>query len=311
MRKTIARRQFLKTAGAGAFTSLAPRVLASSAAQITSGSVSPSKIARLFAGCCAYSYGNELKAGEMTLEDVIHKAVELQVESVDMTTYYLKSVEPSYLYSLRHLAYRNAVAFSGVACGVSMAEADPARRAENVSAIKKWVDVTDRLGAAHLRVFAGTLPPGATTRQAMDWVVETMKPACEYSAQRGIMLGLEDHPGVAETASACLEVMQRVDSPYAGINLDITHFVPTPSEDHYAQIASCIPYATHVHIRERFDDETPIDLDRVWQLFAHAGYKGYVSAEYDNRFAKDKDSRTAVPNLIAKIRALCKKYSDT
>jgi hypothetical protein len=30
-------------------------------------------------------------------------------------------------------------------------------------------------------------------QQAIDWSVETMKAACDYSAEKGMMLGLEDH----------------------------------------------------------------------------------------------------------------------
>ena len=138
-----------------------------------------------------------------------------------------------------------------------------------------------------------------------------MKAACDYSGQKGIMLGVEDHPGISQSADVCLEIMHRVNSPYAGINLDITHFIPTPTEDAYAQIAACIPYATNVHIRDRFDDRTPIDMDRVWRLFAQAGFKGYMSAEYDSHFASDVDPSTGIPKLIAEIRALCKKYSST
>jgi sugar phosphate isomerase/epimerase len=100
--------------------------------------------------------------------------------------------------------------------------------------------------------------------------------------------------------------MQRINSPYAGINLDITHFVPTPTEDAYAQIEACLPYATNTHIRDLFDDGSPIDLDRVWKLFADAGFKGFMSAEYE---AKGEDAAIGVPKLVEKIRALCKKYS--
>ena len=97
-----------------------------------------------------------------------------------------------------------------------------------------------------------------------------------------------------------------MDSPYAGINLDITNFVPSPTADEYAQIAACIPYATHTHIRERFSSSgKPVYLDRVWKLFANGGYKGYMSAEYEG----NEDPATAVPKLIAQIRNLCQKYS--
>ena len=310
MPNKLGRRKFLQTAMIGV-AGAGIDLLGHSTANAAPVDTDPykSKMPRLFSGCCAYSYGAALTHGAMTLEDFILKAVELQIDAVDMTAYYLKSTDPGYLVGLRHLAYKNAVAFSGSACGVSMVQADAGKRADSLAQIKKWVDVTDLLGASHLRVFAGKLPSGATLQQAIGWVVETMKAATDYSGQKGITLGLEDHQGVSQNADVCLEVMHRVDSPYAGINLDITHFLPTATQDSYAQIAACIPYATNTHIRDHFDDHTPIDMDRVWQLFAKAGFKGYMSAEYEAAFEGNEDASVGVPKLTSKIRALCQKYS--
>jgi sugar phosphate isomerase/epimerase len=288
------------------------RFLAAGAAALTAAGANPAdaappeKLPRLFPGCCAYSYRKFLQHGPMTMEDFIRRAVTLRIDGVDMTGYYYKSREPAYLASLRNLAYRNGVAFSGAACGVSMVNADAAARKQALADIKEWVDATDRLGAPHLRVFAGKLPPGATAEQAIDWVVETMKPATDYSGGKGIMVGIEDHSGVTQHAEVCLEIMRRVDSPYAGINLDITHFLPEPGRDAYAQIEACIPYATNVHVRDVFDDGTPIDMDRIWRLFAGAGFAGFLSAEYEGK----EDPMTGVPKLVDKIRTLCKRYSS-
>jgi sugar phosphate isomerase/epimerase len=319
MQDAIARRQFLKTVGMGtlAGAGLGTGVLAAPLAHAASAEVTPSQsnlapstMPRLLAGCCAYSYREQFTHGQMTLEDLIRKAVDLRLDAVDMTVYYLKSTDPGYLEGLRHLAYQNAVAFSGAACNATMVQADAARRADVLGQIKKWVDVTDRLGASHLRIFAGPLPAGTTIQQATGWVVETMKAACDYSAQKGITLGLEDHQGVSQTADVCLEIMQRVNSPYAGINIDITHFIPSPTQDAYAQIAACIPYATVTHIRDRFDDHTAIDLDRVWRMFAQAGHKGSMSLEYEGSASGSETAITGVPRMTAKIRELCKKYSS-
>jgi sugar phosphate isomerase/epimerase len=273
--------------------------------QSPAGKGIPAAMPRFFSGCCAYSYRKYLQPGPMTMEEFIEKAVDLRVDGVDMTGYYLKSTDPSYLASLRLLAYRKGVVFSGAACGVSMVDADPVKRAQASAEIKQWVDITNALGAPHLRIFAGKSPSGATLQQSIGWVVEAMKAGCDYSGRKGITLGVEDHSGVTQQADVCIEIMQRVDSPYAGINLDITHFVPTATQDAYAQIEACIPYATSTHIRDKFDDGAAIDLDRVWGLFARAGFKGFMSAEYDG----EEDAATAVPKLIEKIRALCKKYS--
>jgi L-ribulose-5-phosphate 3-epimerase len=291
----IDRRQFLLSSTFAASVAASPRM----------ASTSDANMPRLFSGCCAYSYRKYLQHGPMTMEEFIEKAVRLRVDGVDMTGYYLKSTEPEYLASLRRLAYRKGLAFSGAACGVSMVQADAAKRAEAVAGIKKWVDVADVLGAPHLRIFAGKLPSGVTLEQSIDWVVEAMKAGCDYAGKKGITLGIEDHSGVSQQASVCLEIMHRVNSPYAGINLDITHFVPTAAQDAYAQIEACLPFATNTHIRDKFDDGSPVDLDRVWKLFAGAGFKGFMSAEYEDK----EDAMTGVPKLVEKIRALCAKYS--
>ena len=306
----VSRREFVKQVGLGALAGSGISAAGAQAAAATPiDDTTKSTTARLIPGCCAYSYNEDLRHGAMTLEDFILKATDLRVWAVDITAYYLKSTERGYLHGLRKLAYKHGIAFSGAACGVSMVQTDAANRAESLKEIKKWVDVTDDLGASHLRIFAGKLPPGSSLKDAIDWVVETMKAACDYSGEKGIMLGLEDHDGVTQSADPCLEVMQRVNSPFAGINLDITNFIATPTQDAYAQIAACIPYATNTHIRDHFPDGTPVDMDRVWQMFAHAGHQGYMSAEYEAGLPDRLPAATGVPKLVHQIRELCRKYS--
>jgi hydroxypyruvate isomerase len=62
------------------------------------------------------------------------------------------------------------------------------------------------------------------------------------------------------------------------------------------------------HIRDHFDKpkREPIDLERVWRMFAKAGYQGFMAAEYEG----EEDPVTGVPKLLAKIKSLCKKYSS-
>jgi len=306
MENLVERRQFLKVAGAALLTGGVKASLGQSSSQ-AQGTISASQVAktaRIFSGCCAYTYRHAFQNGSLTLESFIQLAVELKLDGVDMTVYYMKSTDPGYIENLRYLGYKNGVPFSGVACGSSMVQADAAKRAEVLADIKKWVDVTDRIGAPHLRVFAGKQPVGSTMTQCVNWVVDVMKAASDYSGKKGITLGLEDHAGVSQSADVCLEIMHRVNSPYAGINIDISHFTPTATQDSYSQIAACLPYATHAHVRAGFDDNSPIDLDRVWKMFADSGYKGYMSYE------GEETSITGAPAQIAEIRRLCKKYTS-
>jgi sugar phosphate isomerase/epimerase len=117
---------------------------------------------------------------------------------------------------------------------------------------------------------------------------------------------MEDHEGITQTSDTCLEIVHRVDSPFFGINLDITNFIPTAQADAYAQIQATVPYATHTHIRDHFGNGEVVDLDRVWQLFRESNYKGFMSAEYEG----EENPLTGVPKLVDKIKALCRKYSS-
>jgi sugar phosphate isomerase/epimerase len=300
MTDLLHRRNFLKLAGLASAGSLT----AGLRAEEKSGHAISASRARLLPGCCAYSYGSYLGKGRMTMEQFLDKAVELGVLGVDITTYWLKSDDPVYLAGFRRLAYRQGMPFSGLAIGADLCQPDGPKRQEILETVRKWVDATELLGASHLRVFGDKLPAGAGEEQGVQWVAETMKAACDYSAKKGVTLGIESHSGLTTKAANIVEILRRVDSPYAGCNLDISNFRENP----YAQIEACLPYATHTHIRDFYGEpKRPLDLDRIWQLFAQSGYKGYMSAEYEG----EEDALIGVPKLIEKIKHLCRNYSST
>lgn len=236
------------------------------------------------------------------MEQFILKGVELGVSGVDITTYWLKTTDPAYLASLRNFAYRHGMPFSGLAIGSDLCQPDSAKREEVLTGVRKWIDATELAGASHLRVFGDHLPAGATEEQGVQWIVETLKAACDHAAKKGVILGLETHSGLSTKASRVVEILRLVDSPHVGCNLDISNFPENP----YEQIDLCLPYATHTHIRDFYGErKTPLDLDRVWQLFAKHGYQGYTSIEYEGT----EDPMTGVPKLVERMKALCRKYS--
>lgn len=294
----LPRRGFLKAAGAAAGSLCVNLRGASGPEEVTT-----SRHTRMLTSCCAYSYGDYLKSGRMSMEDLIRKAVELEIDGVDLTTYWFKSTEPEYLLHLRHVAFKEGVLFSGIAIRNSLCYAEADKRAQQVEEIKKWVDVTDILGTSQIRVFGGKVPKGATDEQAIGWVVETLKPACDYAAKKGVTLAIETHHEITEKAANVVEILRRVDSPYAGVTLDISNWLEEP----YSQIETLAPYATNTHIRDFYGPPPrPLDLDRVWQIFAKAGYKGFMTVEYENT----EDQMTGVPKLVEKVKVLCRKYSS-
>lgn len=308
MRTQLPRRDFIRS-GVGALAAGGLSLLPGQArdqAPATSG-----RTPRLLLGLCAYSYRKPLTAGTMNMEDFLRKGVELGVNGVDITTYWFKGgMDPVYLRKFRDLAFKNGMPFSGAACGPNLLQGDEAKRRQAYDQTRSWIDGTEALGASHLRIFGGPLPPGMPESQAIDLVVEAMKSLCDYAGKKGIALGIEIHGGITQKADVAIEIIHRVDNPYAGITLDITHFLGNNAEDLYRQIESCIPYATQTHIRPDFDHgRGPIDFDRVWKMFADAGYRGYMSLEYEGEKGGE-DAMTGVPKVLARMKPLCKKYSE-
>jgi hypothetical protein len=51
-------------------------------------------------------------------------------------------------------------------------------------------------------------------------------------------------------------------------------------------------------------------MDRVGGIFAGAGFRGYMSVEYEPSWAGGEPAATGAPKLIEKTREICRKYSS-
>ena len=293
------RRTFLASTGAAA--------IAATVSDAFAQQPSPAK-ARFRTGLVAYSYRQALESKRMTYEDLIRIAVETGTDGIDMTVYWLPSTSDDYLLPLRHLAYRNRVEIYSIGTRVRLAQPTAALREQELNELRKWLDVAQKVGATHVRVFGGAKPDGATLEQSIDFAVETLKRGAEYAGARGLVLGLEDDGGITDFAKETIEIVKRTGSPWAGMNLDIGNFRPPAV---YDQIEMSIPYAVSTHIKTEvaLDDgktRAPSDLDRIFRMFAAHGFRGYMGLEYEAA----GDPRTAVPDYLRRLKELAIKYSD-
>ena len=293
------RRSFLTTAAAVLAAGASP------AADVRQAS-SPGK-ARFRTGLVAYSYRTALQSKTMTYEDLIRIAVETGTDGIDMTVYWLPSTETDYLVSLRRLAYVNRVEIYSIGTRVQLAQPTPELRDKQLDDLKKWLEVAQRVGATHIRVFGGQKPPGATLEQAIGFASETLKRGAELAGARGLILGVEDDGGITDFAKDTIAIVKGADSQWAGMNLDIGNFRPP---NVYDQIEMSIPHAVSTHIKTTvaLDDgksRAPFDMDRVFRMFAAHAYRGYMGLEFE---ATD-DPATAVPERLRELKQLAVKYS--
>jgi sugar phosphate isomerase/epimerase len=293
----VNRRSFLSAAGATVVAGVA-RVRTAQP---------PRQKPRFRTGLVAYSYRQALQNKAMTYEDVIRVAVDTGTDGIDMTVYWLPATSDEYLLGLRRFAYRNRVEIYSIGTRVRLAQPTAELRQQQLDELTKWLDVAQRVGATHVRVFSGDRPAGATLEQSIGFAAETLKRGAELAGARGLILGLEDDGGITDFAKETIEIVKRADSPWAGMNLDIGNFRPP---DVYGQIEMSIPYAVSTHIKTSvaLDDgktRAPMDLDRVFRMFAEQGYRGYMGLEYE----ASGDPSAEVPAYLRRLKDLAVKYS--
>jgi len=117
----------------------------------------------------------------MTYEDLIRLVSEWGLDGIDTTVYWFPDNSPEYLSSLRKTAFKNGVQIYNAGVRVQLSQPTPELQRAEFDNIKKWVDVADRIGASHMRVFGGNIPKGATEAQAIAWAVEVLKRGAEYA----------------------------------------------------------------------------------------------------------------------------------
>lgn len=295
------RRQFLERSGSVLAGALAGSVTAGLPAR---GPIERKPAQRFKLSCAAYSLRKylDLKSPRMTLEEFIEKCAGWETDGVELTEYYFpKPITPEYLMRLKRQAANWGQAISGTPIGNNFALPPGPERDKQVADVKKWIDVSADLGSPAIRIFAGGAPKGVEEDAARKWVAEAIESCCDHAARRGVYLALENHGGVVATAEGLLSIIHAVGCEWVAVNLDTGNF---HSEDPYAEMAQAAPYAMTCQVKTdvtaKGKKREDADLPRVIEILKKAGYRGFVTLEYEG----EEEPMTAVPRHLGVLRKL-------
>jgi sugar phosphate isomerase/epimerase len=140
--------------------------------------------------------------------------------------------------------------------------------------------------------------PGYAERDAIEWCIDSMRKCIPAAEKAGVMLMLENHWGITTRTENLLKIVDGVNSPWLGINLDIGNFAVDP----YPEIEKLARRAAVVHFKTYFGGGVyyTLDLDyrRIAGILQKAGYRGYVSLEMEGK----EPAETAVPKSLEVMR---------
>ncbi|MBS7609497.1 sugar phosphate isomerase/epimerase [Candidatus Bathyarchaeota archaeon] len=250
-------------------------------------------------GSTAYSYRKYLSSGAMSLDNFINHCYEIGLDGIELTAYYFPKTEESFLNHLKRSAFLHGLDISGVAVGNNFCLPEEGKRREQVGLVKYWIDVAFRLGAPCLRVFAGKVPEGYKEEDAFRWTVDALRECVKYAEERGIILALENHGGITETAEQVLRILKNVDSEWLRVTLDTGNY----RVNFHEEIRRTAPYAVNVHAKV-FESLSAEDLkreySRILETLRQADYKGYLSIEYEGA----DDPLLAVPRFAGFLKGI-------
>ena len=124
--------------------------------------------------------------------------------------------------------------------------------------------------------------------------------AREKAAEVGVMIGVENHGGLTGTAEGVLRILQGVGSDWVGALLDFGNF----SADPYREFEMIAPYAVMTHAKPTSNfagTRGDVDFRRVKQIMDQAGYRGFLSIEYEE---PGKDAMVEVPRFAAYLKGV-------
>ncbi|NND06584.1 MAG: sugar phosphate isomerase/epimerase [Saprospiraceae bacterium] len=281
----------------------AKRMLASTTQNVTTTSSLKLSVAAYSLRSLLPNFRNDAHAkGKIQMEDFMEMATKWPVSGVELTSYFLPDpCTIEHAYKLKRHAHMLGLDISGGAIGNNFSHApDSPELTKQMEYTKQWIDTYALMGVPVIRVFAGNPAKEMNKDQAVRNIIANLKTACRYAATKGMILAMENHDFTTDI-DRYLQIIESVDSPWFGANLDSGNLAITP--DPYADLARIAPYAINAQIKVVIPvngKKEPADLEKLIAILNQANYRGYVVLEYEEA----ADPITEVPRYLHELNKL-------
>jgi sugar phosphate isomerase/epimerase len=250
----------------------------------------------------AYSFNDELLSGKMSLNGLFKFAAQAGMGAVDLTAYYI----PGYpevagdqlLYEIKRNAFRSGISFSGTGVRNNFTLPDQDQLAAEIDLVKQWIVAASKMGAPHIRVFAGQAPPTGRPEDVIkQQVADAFRECARFGSRYGVSVAFQNHNDFIVYADDIIDIIERVNFEWFGLVLD-TGSIAGP--DPYREIDRLIPYALTWQVKEDVRTATgtePVDMKRLMELIRRHQYHGFLPIET----LGEGDPREKVSALFQKV----------
>jgi sugar phosphate isomerase/epimerase len=253
---------------------------------------------------------------KMPIETCIDEAARMGFDGVDILLMQMENEDNAYLQKLKRRALINGLDLCCMSTHQGFVSPDQAKRQQNIDLTIKQIEIAYRLGIPIIRINTGRwgttrsfddlmanrgiepVLPGYTEEDGFKWVVDSISKCLPKAEECGVILGLENHWGLARTPEGLLRIVNTIDSPWLRVLLDTGNFL----EDPYPKLEQCAPQTVLVQAKTYYGGGLwyTLDLDypRIAAILKKANFRGYISLEFEG----NEDYKTAIPKSLAVLR---------
>lgn len=197
--------------------------------------------------------------GSMSLDGWIELAATLEIEGLELYSGMLDLQDPTGWDGYRRRAEAAGLAIPMLCCSPDFTHPDPAFRAEQVAREIGWIELCAALGGGWCRVLSGQRRPEVSRADGITYAADCIE-ACLPTAERlGVTLVLENHykdnywtfPEFAQRMDVFCELVDRIDSPYFGVNYDPSNTLLT-GEDPLELLDRVAGRVVSMHASDRY-----------------------------------------------------------
>ena len=263
-----------------------------------------------------YSFWRFKDGLKMPIEECIEEASAMGFDGVDILHIQMDSDSNAYLQGLKRTALINGVELCCMSTHQGFVSPDKAKRQKNIDHTLKTIDIAQRLGIPIIRINTGRwgtsgnfdelmanrgIEPvleGYTEEDGFKWVIESIENCLAAAEKAGVLLGLENHWGLARTPEGLLRIVDAIDSPWLNVLLDTGNFLEEP----YDKLEMCAAKTVFMQAKTYYGGglwyTLELDYPRIGRIMKKHNYRGYVSLEFEG----NEDYKTAIPKSLAVLR---------
>jgi L-ribulose-5-phosphate 3-epimerase len=307
----VERRAFM----AGSVAALLGAGAASHAAEKPSGAAPRTQRGNPIA-VSTYSFWRFKDGLKMPIETCIDEAARMGFDGVDILLMQMEKEDNAYLQMLKRRALINGLDLCCLSTHQAFVSPDEARRKKNIDLTLGQIEIAYKLGIPIIRINTGRWGtsgsfddlmahrgiepplPGYTEEDGFKWVIDSIQKLLPKAEECGVILGLENHWGLARTPEGLLRIVNAINSPWLRVLLDTGNFL----EDPYDKLEKCAPQTVLMQAKTYYGGglwyTLDLDYDRIAAIMKKHGYRGYVSLEFEG----NEDYTIAIPKSLALLR---------